>query len=85
MKSQDNADVMLLAGAPLAGPTLRVPERIPVPVIDCVGAAVKQAVALVALAPGKARAGSFRRPDARRLIGLGSAMADWIAHRDKAR
>lgn len=79
----DQADVILLAGAPLAGLGPKVAERIPVPVVDCVGAAVKQAEALVALGPRKARAGTFRRPDAKPSTGLAPALADWIAHSDK--
>ncbi len=79
---EDKADVVLLAGAPLAGLGPRVAGRIPVPVVDCVGAAVKQAEALVALAPRKAIAGTYRRPDAKPSIGLAPALADWIAHRE---
>ena len=48
---EDQADVILLAGVPLAGLGPKVAERIPVPVVDCVGAAVKQAEALVTLSP----------------------------------
>jgi allantoin racemase len=80
---EDQADVILLAGAPLAGLGPKVAERIPVPVVDCVGAAVKQAEALVALGPKKARAGTFRRPDPKPSIGLAPALADWIAHSTK--
>jgi hypothetical protein len=51
--------------------------------VDCVAAAVKQAEALVTLAPLKARAGSFRRPDPKPSIGLPPALARWIAHEDE--
>jgi Asp/Glu/hydantoin racemase len=78
---EDQADVILLAGAPLAGLGPKVADRIPVPVVDCVGAAVKQAEALVALSPKKARAGTFRRPDPKASTGLTPVLADWIAHR----
>lgn len=77
---EDGADVVVLAGAPLAGLAARVCERVPVPLIDCVAAAVKQAEALVTLQPRKAVAGSFRRPDAKPAIGLAPALAAWIAH-----
>ena len=80
---EDQADVVLLAGAPLAGLGPKVAHRIPVPVVDCVAAAVKQAEALVTLAPLKARAGSFRRPDPKPSIGLPPALARWIAHEDE--
>ena len=78
--AESEADVVLLAGAPLAGLAPQVAERIGVPVIDCVGAAVKQAEALVALAPRKATAGTFRRPDAKPSTGLAPALAAWLAH-----
>ncbi len=77
----DRADVAVLAGAPLAGLAARVAERIPVPVVDCVAAAVEQAEALVALRPRKAARGSHRRPDAKDSTGLDPTLADWIAHR----
>lgn len=79
---QDEADVVLLAGAPLAGLAPRVAERIPVPVLDCVGAAVKQAEALVTLRPRKATAGTYRRPDGKPSTGLAPALAAWLARRE---
>lgn len=78
--AQDGADVVVLAGAPLAGLAARVRDKVPVPVIDCVAAAVKQAEALVALRPRKAVAGSFRRPDPKPAIALTPALAAWISH-----
>jgi allantoin racemase len=77
---EDGADVVILAGAPLAGLAARVCMRIPVPVVDCVAAAVKQSETLVALAPRKATAGSYRRPDPKPTIGLPQALASRIAH-----
>ena len=58
----DDADMVILGGAPLAGLARQVADRVPVPLIDGVEAAVLQAEALVRLAPRKATAGSFRRP-----------------------
>lgn len=78
---EDEADVVILAGAPLAGLAARVRDRIPVPVVDQMAAAVKQAEALVALEPRKATAGTFRRPDAKPTIGLAQALAARIEHR----
>ncbi|MBF6992116.1 MULTISPECIES: aspartate/glutamate racemase family protein [unclassified Cupriavidus] len=78
---EDEADVVILAGAPLAGLAARVRDRIPVPVVDQMAAAVKQAEALVALQPRKASAGTFRRPDAKPTIGLAQALAARIEHR----
>ncbi|WP_429098408.1 aspartate/glutamate racemase family protein [Aminobacter sp. BE322] len=78
---EDEADVVILAGAPLAGLAARVRHRIPVPVVDQMAAALKQAEALVALHPRKATAGTFRRPDAKSTIGLPTALAARIEHR----
>ena len=78
---EDGADVVVLAGAPLAGLAPRVADRIPVPVVDCVAASVKQAEALVALRPRKATRGTYRRPDPKDSIGLAPALAAWIGNR----
>jgi Asp/Glu/hydantoin racemase len=55
------ADTIVLAGAPLAGLAAKVAERVPVPLVDGVAAAVKQAETLASLKPRKATAGSFKR------------------------
>ena len=79
---EDGADVVILAGAPLSGLAAKVAQRIPVPVVDQVVAAVKQAEALVALRPRKATAGTFRRPPAKPAAGLPAALAGRISHTD---
>lgn len=79
---ENGADAIILAGAPLAGLAGRVADRIPVPIVDPVAAAVKQAEALVALRPRKAEAGTFRRPPAKPTRGLSEALARRIAHVD---
>lgn len=73
--TQDEADVVILAGAPLAGLAERVKHRIPVPVVDQMAAAVKQAEALVSLRVRKASAGTFRRPAAKATLGLPAALS----------
>ncbi|HEV7258794.1 MAG TPA: aspartate/glutamate racemase family protein [Bosea sp. (in: a-proteobacteria)] len=78
---EDEADVVILAGAPLAGLAAKVAERIPVPVVDQMGAALKQAEALVSLKPRKATAGTFRRPAPKETKGLATALAGRIEHR----
>jgi allantoin racemase len=80
--TEDGADVVILAGAPLAGMAPKVADRIPVAVVDQVAAAVKLAEALVALKPRKATAGSFRRPEAKQTSGLPAALAARISHTD---
>lgn len=79
---EDEADVVILAGAPLAGLAARVADRIPVPVVDQIAAAVKQAEALVALRPRKATVGTFRRPPPKPTCGLPAALAARIEHAD---
>lgn len=74
------ADVIILGGAPLAGLAAKVKDRIPVPIIDQVQAAVKMAEALVALNFNRATAGTFRRPAAKATIGLPRALAARIEH-----
>jgi len=79
---EDGAEVVILAGAPLAGLASRVAGRVPVPLVDPVAAAVKQAEALVTLAPRKARTGGFARPAPKRSTGLPPALAARIAGED---
>lgn len=79
---EDGADVIILGGAPLAGLAQKVRDRITVPLVDQVQAAVKMAEMLVALKPRKATAGTFRRPDAKAATGLNAALASRISHTD---
>jgi Asp/Glu/hydantoin racemase len=74
------ADVVILAGAPLAGLAGRGRERSDVPVVDGIQAAVVLAEGLVRLAPRKAIAGTFRRPAAKASTGLDAALAAVIGH-----
>ena len=67
---EDGADVIILGGAPLAGMAASVRERVTVPLIDGVAAAVSQAQALASLRLRKATAGSYRRPVAKPMTGL---------------
>ena len=77
------ADAVILAGAPLAGLAARIKDRVPVPVVDQMAAAVKQAEALVTLGVRKPTVGTFRRPDAKPTIGLPDELAARIEHRDR--
>lgn len=79
---EDRADVVILAGAPLAGLAQAVRDRIPVPVVDCAAASVKLAEALIALRPRKATAGGFRRPAPKASEGLPDALARRLAQRE---
>ncbi|AOY92118.1 Asp/Glu/hydantoin racemase [Cupriavidus sp. USMAA2-4] len=72
---EDGADVIIVAGAPLAGLARELKERIPVPVVDGVSSAVRHCESLVALAPRGAREGSFARPPRKPNVGLPPALA----------
>jgi allantoin racemase len=78
---EDSADVVILSGAPLSGLAAKVRDRISVPVIDPVAAAVRQAETLAVLKPRKAIAGTFRRPDPKPTTGLAEPLAAVIEHR----
>jgi len=75
----DGADVIIIAGAPLAGLARSIRDRIPVPVVDGVSSAVCQAQALVSLSPLPARRGSFAPPPIKPNHGLPDAMARLLA------
>jgi allantoin racemase len=78
--AERDADVAILAGAPLTGLATRARDLIRVPVVDPVAAAVKQAEALVALRTIKASLSSFRRPAPKAPTGLSSKLtAYWEA------
>jgi allantoin racemase len=80
--TDDEADVVILGGAPLAGLANKIRDRVPVPLIDPIAAAVKQAETLVALRPRKALVGTFHRPQPKEAAGLGQSITDHLAHRD---
>lgn len=82
MVEEDGADVLIFAGAPLSGLGPRVRERLPVPVVDQVVAAVKLAEAVAAQRSRKATAGTFRRPDPKPSTGLAPALAARIGRAD---
>lgn len=72
---EDGADVIVLAGAPLAGLARAVAGRLPVPVVDGVSSAVRHAETLVLLKPGRAQRGSFAPPPRKPNRGLPPAIA----------
>lgn len=76
------ADVVILAGAPLAGLAAEVAHRVPVPLVDQAHAALKQAETLATLRPLKASAGRFQRPPFKASHGLAPALAFRLAHAD---
>ena len=68
--AEDGADVVILAGAPLAGLARDVESEIPVPVVDGIGAGIRLAEAVVGLCSGPHRGGSFAPPPPKRRAGL---------------
>jgi Asp/Glu/hydantoin racemase len=76
---EDGADVIVLAGAPLAGLARTLHGKLPVPVVDGVSSAVRHAETLVALKPGHARRGSFAPPPIKPNQGLPPAIAALLA------
>ncbi|HHV64832.1 MAG TPA: Asp/Glu/hydantoin racemase [Peptococcaceae bacterium] len=72
---QDGADVIILAGAPLAGLARSIEGQLPVPVVDGVSSAVRHCESLIALKPGHAVKGSFARPPLKPNKGLPPALA----------
>jgi Asp/Glu/hydantoin racemase len=80
--AEDGADVVIFGGGPLAGLADKVKDRIDVPVVDPLAAAVKQAEALHALKVRKAIKGAFRRPDPKAAIGLADALTRHLEHKD---
>lgn len=73
--AEDGAEVIILAGAPLAGLARSLHGQLPVPVVDGVSSAVRHAETLAALKPGRARQGSFAPPPRKPHRGLPEAMA----------
>jgi len=72
---EDGAEVIVLAGAPLAGLARSLAGELPVPVVDGVSSAVRHAQSLVAMKPGRAQRGSFSAPPAKPHKGLPPAVA----------
>lgn len=71
---QDDAEVIVFGGAPLAGLAREVAADIPVPTLDGVSCAVRLAEAVVGLRPRKPARGSFARPRPKPAMGLSPAL-----------
>lgn len=77
-RAAQEADVVILAGAPIAGLAADIAGEVPAMLIDPVQAAALQACSLFRLAPGGANKGSFARPPAKESVGLPDALSSWI-------
>ncbi|TDR90130.1 aspartate/glutamate racemase family protein [Enterovirga rhinocerotis] len=78
---QDRPDVIVLAGAPLAGLAPLVADRIPVPLVDPIAASIRQLEMLVAMTPRLPEAGRHLRPAAKPNSGLPPALSRIMAGR----
>ena len=85
---QDGADVVILAGAPLAGLAdalaETVPDACPAVLLDPLSAAVRQAETLARIAPRGAHRGRYARPPGKPSEGLAAPLAAHIAGEDAA-
>lgn len=77
--AEDGAEVIILAGAPLAGLARSLHGQLPVPVVDGVSSAVRHAETLAALKPCRAVRGSFAPPPVKPNKGLPPAIATLLA------
>lgn len=75
---EDGADVVILAGAPLAGLAHRIAHRVSVPLVEQVAAGIAQAETLARLTLVKGS--TPRRPSPKFSSGLPAALAARIAH-----
>ena len=72
---RDGAETVVVTGAVMAGVPARLQKDVPVPLIDCMASAVRQAELLVHLGHPKPRAGSYAAPAGRELVGVDAAIA----------
>ena len=80
--TDNQADVVILAGAPLARLANKIRDKVPVPLVDGIHAAVVMAEGLVRLKPRKATAGTFKRPPPKESKGLTAPLTNLIGHKD---
>lgn len=78
---EDGAEVIITAGAPLAGLASRVRDRIPVPVIEGVAAAVGMAEAMCSQNPRAPETGSFKRPVGKESSGLSDTLTALLGNK----
>lgn len=82
--AEDGADVVILAGAPLAGLARELRGQIPVPVVDGISAGIRMAEAVVGLQSGPHRAGAFAPPPVKARKGLSENLDAALAAAQKA-
>jgi allantoin racemase len=80
---EDDAEVIILGGGPMAGLAREIRDRIPVPTIDGISCGVRLAEMLVALNPRPPVRGSFARPPAKPAKGLSPSLMRRLSGRDQ--
>jgi allantoin racemase len=71
---EDEAEVIIFGGGPIAGLAREIADQIPVPTLDGVSCAVRLAEAVVGLRPRSPSRGSFARPRPKPAKGLSAAL-----------
>jgi len=79
--TEDEAEVIICGGGPIAGLAREAADQIPVPMLDGISCAIRLAEAVVGLAPRKAIRGSFARPAPKPTRGLSGPLMSRIEHR----
>ena len=79
-----DADVLILAGAPIAGLASEIREEVPALLLAPIQAAVLQAVTLWRICPKSSDRGRFARPPAKHSIGLSQSLENWIQNGPKS-
>lgn len=79
--SHHGAEAVILGGAGLAGLAPRIADKVPVPLVDCVAAAIKAAELAATLGVRKAGSGSFSAPAAAESVGLAESLERLLARK----
>ena len=80
---RDGAEVVVLTGAVMAGVPRRLQSGVPVPIVDCIAAGVRQAELVARMALTKAQAGSYAPPAGRELVDVDDAIVRAFAAKAK--
>ena len=78
---EDGAEVVILGGGPTAGLAREIADRVPVPLLDPIGCAVKLAESLVSLELRTPQRGSFAQPHSKPARNLSPALSKMIDRR----
>jgi allantoin racemase len=72
---RDQAEVVVLSGAVMAGVPARLQPQVPVPLVDCIACGIRQAELLAHLGHPKPSVGSYALPGDRELVNVDAAIA----------